>query len=329
MRSPRIGRPQCRVWNMDVILAQLALFFVPGIVWASVEAGFTPRNRHGGMFFARAFLFGSVTNAILYAGYLAAGVPFFDIRLIGQTTIPDLSSLFDEVALSVLIAIVLSILWLFAGTHRLLVRLLRRIGATARFGEDSVWEFLMNADQAPVEYVHVRDRKNDAIICGWVDSFSENDALREMLLRDVIVYDLDGNVTSQPPYLYISRERADLWVELPYAERETRRFSKQKVGAIKQIDAGETIKGGHNGLSLIVDRPDPPFPLAEDKKSDPPPGRPHRPPEPPKPPKPTPPSGDGAPPTDDGDKSEPPKPPSRPMKVEPPVARAPARRKLR
>lgn len=310
---------------MDVILAQLALFFVPGIVWASVEAGFTPGNRHGGMFVARAFLFGSVTNAILYTGYLIAGVPFFDIRLIGQTAIPDLSSLFDEVALSVLVAVILSVLWLFAGTHRIMVRLLHRIGATARFGEKSVWEFLMNADQAPVEYVHVRDKQNNAIICGWVDSFSEDDALREMLLRDVIVYDLEGNVTSQPPYLYISRERADLWVELPYAERETRRFSKQKVGSIKQIDAGESLKGGHNGLSLITERPDPPFSLVEEKKSSPP----ERPPRPPEPPKTPPPGGDGAPPAGGGDKPETPKPQAGPMKVEPPVARAPARRKLR
>lgn len=309
---------------MDVILAQLALFFVPGIVWASVEAGFTPSARTGGMFVARAFLFGSVTNALLYAGYLAAGVPFFDIRLIGQTAIPDLSSLFDEVALSVLVATLLSILWLFVGTHRILVRVLHRIGATARFGESSVWEFLMNADQAPVEYVHVRDKKNNAIICGWVDSFSEDDALREILLRDVIVYDMDGNVTSQPPYLYISRERADLWVELPYAERETRRFSKQKVGAIKQIEAGESLKGGHNGLSLITERPDPPFPLPEEKASEPPP--PQRPPEPPTTP---PPDGDGAGPSDGGDAPEPKQPRKRPMKVEPPVARAPARQKLR
>ncbi|MEM7061314.1 MAG: DUF6338 family protein [Pseudomonadota bacterium] len=312
---------------MDVILAQLALFFVPGIVWASVEAGFTPGSRHsGGMFLARAFLFGSVANAILYGGYLLSGFSFFDLRVIDQTGILDLSSVFDELALSVLLALILSILWLFAGTHRILVRLLHRIGATQRFGDSSVWEFLMNADQAPVEYVHVRDTANDVIICGWVDSFSEDSDLREMLLRDAIVYDLDGQVVSQSPYLYISRERADLWVELPYAERETRRFSKQKVGAIKQIFAGETVKGGHNGLSLITERPDPPFPpkAAEEQKSDPPPDRPGRPPAPSKDPRP---SGGGAAPSDAADKAEPAKP--RPMKVEPPVARAPARRKFR
>ena len=307
---------------MDVILAQLALFFVPGVIWASVESGFTPGARHSGaMFIARAFLFGAVANAILYALYLSAGYSFFDMEVIERTGIPDLNSVFDEIALSVVLSIFLSVIWLYAGTHRILVRLLHRIGATQRFGDTSVWEFLMNADQAPVEYVHVRDRRNNVVMCGWVDSFSEDSDLREMLLRDAIVYDADGKVISQSPYLYISRERTDLWIELPYAERETRRFSKQKVGAIKQIYAGETVKGGHNGLSLITERPDPPaIPVAaEEQKSAPPPDHPRG-------------GPDRVPPTGDGGGDGAGNAPTGgrpPRKVEPPVARAPAKRKFR
>lgn len=245
---------------MDVLLVLLALFLVPGMIWATLDSqyGGVARVQPLGLLL-RALQLGAVTIAALYGLYLSSGTPFFDLRLVDGTGIVDLRSVLDEISFAILLSVFLSVLWLRLRTHRIPLKLLHILGATRRYDDESVWMFLFNSHQSPVEYVHVRDVRNGVVMCGWIDSFSERDGIRELVLRDAIVYDQMGGIVSEPPHLYIARPPEDIWIEFPHAERELKRFSKQKQGAVMPIRPGTVIKGGHNDQSAIAERPEPPF----------------------------------------------------------------------
>lgn len=58
---------------------------------------------------------------------------------------------------------------------------------------------------AAVEYVHFRDFANNIVYAGWVKEFSETDKLRELVLRDVQVYDFEGNMLFETPLIYLAQ----------------------------------------------------------------------------------------------------------------------------
>lgn len=204
---------------MDFALAQLALVFMPGIIWANVDAKYgAGRKPHQTTLIIRAFLFGMTTYSVLFLMYWAFGKNFGYASLGSEPEKVDLFQLKDEIAWSIPLSFGLSVAWLFTVRFRLLMKFLHKIGATRRYGDEDVWSYTLNSDEVLVEYVHFRDLENGFIFCGWVNTYSESEDHRELLLRDVIVYDEEGSKISNPPHLYISRPKDNIWVEFPYRE---------------------------------------------------------------------------------------------------------------
>ena len=99
------------------------------------------------------------------------------------------------------------------------MRFLHLIGATKRFGDQDVWTFVFNSGQPHVEYVNLRNTENGYTYSGWVNSFSEREDFRELLLEDAIVLDAEGN-QARVPHLYISASKSNIWLEFPYTENK-------------------------------------------------------------------------------------------------------------
>jgi len=202
---------------MDFAIAQLALIFMPGIIWANIDAkygaGLKPQQT---TLIIRAFLFGMATYTALFLIYSLCGKPFGYAALGTDTDTLDFLQLRDEIAWSVPLSFTLSILWLWFVRYRCLMKFLHLIGASRRYGDEDVWSFTLNSGSASVEYVHLRDLDNGFIFAGWITTYSESEEYRELLLQDVIVYDEEGHEISKPPNLYISRPKNNIWIEFPY-----------------------------------------------------------------------------------------------------------------
>lgn len=203
--------------TLDLALAQLALVFMPGIIWANIDAkygaGLKPQQS---TLLIRAFLFGMATYAALYLIYLICKQPFGYEALIEDQENLNFYELKDEIAWSIPLSFTLSIIWLWIVRFRILKRFLHKIGATRRYGDEDVWSYTFNSDDANVEYAHLRDVENGFVFAGWVNAYSETGDMRELLLSDVIVYDEHGNEVSRAPALYLSRSKNNIWVEFPY-----------------------------------------------------------------------------------------------------------------
>jgi hypothetical protein len=202
---------------MDFALAQLALVFMPGIIWANIDAKFGAGLRpNQPALVIRAFLFGMSTYSALYLIYAFCGKEFGYPTLGSNPERVNFFALKDEIAWSIPLSFALAIIWLWAVRFRLLMKFLHKIGASRRYGDEDVWSFTLNSDQPHVEYVHFRDLENGYIFAGWVNTYSESEDYRELLLRDVVVYDEFGEEISRPPHLYIARPKANIWMEFPY-----------------------------------------------------------------------------------------------------------------
>ena len=205
---------------IDIILVQLAIIFLPGLIWAQIEARYAVKRKPRPIeFFIRAFLFGISTYLITYLGYAAFGHSFssLDVDPAGPARIL-LDDFVDEIVISAAIAFALAIIWIYVTTYRLLNRLLIWSRATNKYGDEDVWDFMFNSSQGESEYVHVRDFEKGMTYTGWVSAFSETEKLRELLLRDVIVYTGDGGESTAVPLLYLSRDGTDIHIEFPHRQ---------------------------------------------------------------------------------------------------------------
>lgn len=202
---------------MDFAIAQLALIFLPGVLWANIDkkfgAGLRPNET---ILFLRAFVFGITTYAVLFLLYEVAGAEFGYNELGNSADDVNIFDLRDEIALSVPLSFILSMGWLYAVKNRWLMKTIHWLGVSNRFGDEDVWSYTFNSDDAYVEYVHVRDIDQGFVFAGWVNSYSENEEERELLLREVIVYRDDGSKVVETPFIYLSRPKSNIWIEFPF-----------------------------------------------------------------------------------------------------------------
>lgn len=120
-----------------------------------------------------------------------------------------------EVVVASGVSIVLAIAASYVHRFKLVNRFGQFIGATRRYGDEDVWEYFHNSPDIG-SWVFVRDHKLDLVYYGWIESYSESEDERELLLSDVQVY---NNETREPlyfvPLMDVSREAYDFTLEVP------------------------------------------------------------------------------------------------------------------
>ena len=124
--------------HIDIILVQLAIIFLPGLIWAQIDARYAVKRKPRPIeFLIRAFLFGISTYLIAYAGYTVFGQSFssLDVDPSGPARIL-LDDFVDEIFISAVIAFLLSVIWIYVATYRLLNRLLIWSRATNKYGDE-------------------------------------------------------------------------------------------------------------------------------------------------------------------------------------------------
>jgi len=200
---------------MDLALAQLALIFLPGILWARLDATYGSGPKVNNTTLAlNSFLFGVTTYSGVYLIYLCLDRDF-SLGNFSEANGDVLSTFVDEILVSIPAALFLAILWLYAVRFRLVMKFLNTIGATTRFGSEDVWSFTFNSSQKYVDYVDIRDTDRGVIYSGYINAFSETEVFREILLVDAIVYDTHGTKITSAPHLYISLPPDRVWIEFP------------------------------------------------------------------------------------------------------------------
>lgn len=204
--------------KIDLLILQLAIIFLPGIIWASLDASYAAKTKPSeGQFFLRTFLFGITIYAVEFFLFTAIHRPFRMAELADASSHEVVGrDILLEVLCALPIGSLLAIAWLYAAQYKLLTIFLQRIGATKKYGDEDVWDFTLNSGDEAVGYVHVRDFEHGYVYAGLVDAFSETDRIRELVLRAVIVYDFEGDELYRTPRLYLALPTDAIHIEFPY-----------------------------------------------------------------------------------------------------------------
>jgi Family of unknown function (DUF6338) len=234
---------------MDLFFLQLIIIFVPGIIWERIDSQYG--REHAAQqwdILRRTFVFGLsaylVTFALLWIvslRYEGWGFTLFQFKK--DATFLDATA-FREIAITSIVAFVCAILWLYVTNYKLITWLLQKSGATKRYGDEDVWEYMFNSGRAEVEYVHVRDFDKKLTYAGWVEVWSESEKQRELVLRDVIVYDLESVELYKTPRLYLARKADNIDIEFPFrpsgtAEPDASTGEPEDGQAGRPVGAGE------------------------------------------------------------------------------------------
>lgn len=208
--------------HLDLFVAQIAVIFLPGIIWARLDARYAAKEKRSDLdFLIATFIFGMVAYAATFALYALFKQPFslidFDKATDRAVLTPQVG---QEILAATAIGFVLAIGWVYASTWKLLTRLLQWIKATKRYGDEDVWDFTFNAPGPFSRYVNVRDFDKKIVYTGWVNAFSETGKLRELTLFDVQIYDWDGQLMYGIPLLYLARKPEDIHIEFPLKRGE-------------------------------------------------------------------------------------------------------------
>jgi hypothetical protein len=206
---------------MDIFFFQLVLVFVPGLIWERIDSKYgKDRATQQWDILRRAFIFGLASYLVTFCLYWLVSLRFPQVSFQVFAIKKDAEFLdagsFKLIVIATGVSLVCSVLWLYAMNRKLFTRLLQKIGATRRYGDEDVWDFMFNSGRPEVEYVHVRDFEKKLVYCGWVEAWSESEKQRELVIKDVIVYDIEGNFLFETARVYLARKADNIDIEFPY-----------------------------------------------------------------------------------------------------------------
>ena len=201
--------------NISEFAFSLLLIFFPGIICAYTVDMFTNhRERTQFQFVINAFLLG-FGSYLLYAiaVYLIAPEKIGSINFIYALSAEKLKISLKEILYVGVVSVLLAIVLIVINTNKLHFRLAQKLQITKKFGEQDVWEFLMNS--ADTEWVTVRDNENNIMYDGSVKAFSDNSKEAELLLENVSVYKNDsGKHLYDIDVQYLSLSRGKISIEI-------------------------------------------------------------------------------------------------------------------
>lgn len=203
-------------FGVSSLFFELALIFMPGFIWMKIYTSYGAKGDSTQFdMILNTFIFGVISYAILGGIYWVFGAKLSILNVDTNSSKLLQPETFKDILLSILLSIALGIAFLYVENYKLFTRIVQKINATKTYGDEDVWDFVFNSSSSSVNFLYFRDFEQKAVYAGYVDVFSESGQLRELVLRDVIVYDFDGAEMYRMPRMYLARERENIHIEFP------------------------------------------------------------------------------------------------------------------
>ena len=191
---------------MDLLdLFTILCILIPGAYCAVIDINFGLRRKLSVReLFINIALFNFAIAMILWLIYWGLSWNFSYFDFVDNTDGFVRSDLKDEIAISAGLAIVISQIWLYIADKRWIFKYLIAIKATRRTQEDEIWRYAHSRENLEFEFCDYYDFKNELVYKGGVKAYSDRVGVREILLIDVEVFDLDENLLDKRPYIYLA-----------------------------------------------------------------------------------------------------------------------------
>lgn len=135
----------------------------------------------------------------------------------------DLSEIFYVSLSSMPLAVLASYFY----RYKWLNKIGQKIGATTRFGDEDVWDFFHTSHDIRGNWATIRDHKLNLYYFCWIQTFSHSGKERELLLREVAVYNPTGECLYETDVMYLSRKQDELTIEAMITSNESEELQHQ------------------------------------------------------------------------------------------------------
>lgn len=200
--------------EISELTLKLILLLIPGSIACILYERLTVHYEWSSFkFITNAILFGSISYIIAQISFNIGGV---------DTSFQNFWENLPTKEIPYLVIVKASVVSVFVGLaatgldhYKIINRFGKWIKLSNKYGDENLYSYFLNAKDT--EEVYVRDVENGLTYHGLIDSFSDNEDVKEIVLIDVVVYDY---LTSEKLYvldkIFLSRTSENLIIELPY-----------------------------------------------------------------------------------------------------------------
>lgn len=200
---------------MNTLVIQIAILFLPGIIWERIHATYVLKDKPEQFdIIRRAFVFGVISYVLAFAAYSGLHRRFYLVALEGDHIAFSIK-IAREIGYATLIAFVMALIHVWFDSRRIFSRFILSTTIGDRYGIEDVWDYTFSRKDTLTNYINMRDFDKEIVYSGYVLLYSESEKLRELVLRDVVVYSFDGSELFRAPRVYIARDKDNIDIEFP------------------------------------------------------------------------------------------------------------------
>ncbi|MBI6121355.1 hypothetical protein [Salegentibacter maritimus] len=202
---------------MSELTIKLIIILIPGVL-STLTFGKLILHKEWSSFRFTLYsvLFGIITYLILQIIInLLNLISIFDIaNLTIWDNLNDATSIpYREVIWASIISILVAFIAAKIENNKIINKLANQLGISGKYGDENLYSMFLNSKE--VEFIYLRDIKNQLTYHGWVKSFSENDNISEIRLSDVAVYNYgDSELLYEIAEVYLSLKKEEIIIEL-------------------------------------------------------------------------------------------------------------------
>jgi len=204
---------------MSELTIKLILILIPGAISTIIFGKLIVHEKWNSFnFILFSILFGFFSYLSLQIVINIINLISFNLFFIADLTIwnslSDTKKIpYKEIGFSMIFSILIAFFISYIQNQRIINVLANKFRVTNKFGEENLFTAFLN--RKDIEFVYLRDIKNNKTYSGWVESFSESENVSEILLSDVNVYTYDDSTfLYSVPKFFLSLNKTEIIIEL-------------------------------------------------------------------------------------------------------------------
>lgn len=200
---------------------KIIIILIPGAIAALIYERLTIHKKWSSFEF--------ITMSILFGGisYLVAETFHNNLHFLNKDTLSDFWANLPTKEIPFNAVISASVAALFVGLFATAIdhfKLVNKFGKliriTNKYGDENLYSHFLNA--RTITEVYIRDKKNNLTYHGDIESFSETNEFKEIVLSDVKVYGYeDSEFYYHIAKLYLARHQDDFTMEVPFLNQNS------------------------------------------------------------------------------------------------------------
>lgn len=202
--------------EISELTIKLIIILVPGAIASLIYERLTIHKKWTSFeFIVMSILFGGLSYILAQYAHNLLG--FLETGALDEfwNNLPSKEIPFYAVSSALVSSIFIGLISSSIDHYKVANRIGKKILISNKYGDENLYSYFLNANN--IKEVYFRDKAKGLTYHGEVESFSEADDFKELVLRDVKVYSYENSeLFYEIDKLYIARSKDDITMEVPH-----------------------------------------------------------------------------------------------------------------